>query len=90
MVVKNDLDRFHLVGDVIQRVPSLGPRAAYVEKWLRDRLSDHHAYIIEHGEDPPEIKDWRWPGKGKGGAAVKPKKRAVPKTSRARRRVSVR
>jgi len=88
MVVKNDLDRFHLVSDVIQRVPSLGPRASSVEKWLRDRLADHHAYIVEHGEDPPEIRDWRWPGKGKG-AAVQPRKRAT-KALRARRRVAVR
>jgi xylulose-5-phosphate/fructose-6-phosphate phosphoketolase len=88
MVVRNDLDRFHLVSDVIQRVPNLGPRAASVEKWLRDRLADHHAYIVEHGEDLPEIKDWRWPGKGKG-AAVKAKKRAAPAGKRARRRVAV-
>jgi xylulose-5-phosphate/fructose-6-phosphate phosphoketolase len=63
MVVKNDLDRFHLVGDVIDRVPGLGARAAYVKKWLADRLADHHAYICAHGEDLPEIRDWRWPGK---------------------------
>ena len=76
MVVRNDLDRFHLVGDVIDRVPGLGARAAYVKKWLRDRLSDHHAYILEHGEDPPEITDWRWPGKRV------PKRRPAPRRKR--------
>ncbi|HEY3269394.1 MAG TPA: phosphoketolase family protein [Armatimonadota bacterium] len=61
MVVLNDLDRFHLVGDVIDRVPSLGYKAAYLKQYLRDRLVDHHQYIIEHGDDLPEIRDWKWP-----------------------------
>jgi len=60
MVVRNDLDRFHLVGDVIERVPLLGAHAAYVRQWLRDRLVDHQRYIREHGEDMPEIRNWRW------------------------------
>ncbi len=61
MVVRNDLDRFHLVEDVIDRVPSLGSRAAYVRQAMRDKLVEHRQYIIEHGDDMPEIKDWRWP-----------------------------
>ena len=60
MVVLNDLDRFHLVGDVIDRVPGLGSRAAYAKQFLRDKLTDHKAYIREHGEDMPEIRNWRW------------------------------
>ena len=60
MVVRNDLDRFHLVGDAADRVSALGPRAAHIKQAMRDRLADHRRYICEHGEDPPEIKDWRW------------------------------
>ena len=60
MAVLNDLDRFHLAGDVIDRVPSLGSRAATVKQHLRDRLTEHRAYVTEHGEDMPEIRDWRW------------------------------
>jgi xylulose-5-phosphate/fructose-6-phosphate phosphoketolase len=60
MVVLNDLDRFHLVGDVIDRVPRLGTRAAYVKQALRDKLIDHKAYICKYGQDMPEIRNWQW------------------------------
>ena len=60
MVVRNDMDRFHLVADVIDRVPQLGSRAAYLQQWLRDRLIEHRHHIIEHGVDMPEITQWRW------------------------------
>ncbi len=60
MTVMNDLDRFHLVGDVIDRVPGLGTRGAYVKQALRDKLIEHKRYIAEHGEDMPEILTWRW------------------------------
>jgi xylulose-5-phosphate/fructose-6-phosphate phosphoketolase len=63
MVVRNDLDRFHLVEDVIDRVSKLGPRAAYLKQALRDKLIDHKEYIEEHGDDMPEIRDWSW-GRG--------------------------
>jgi xylulose-5-phosphate/fructose-6-phosphate phosphoketolase len=56
----NDLDRFHLAGDVIDRVPSLGSRAAYAKQFLRDKLLDHKKYIQKHGEDLPEIRNWKW------------------------------
>ena len=64
MVVLNDLDRFHLVGDVIDRVPSLGSRAAYAKQFLRDRLLDHKTYIDKHGQDMPEIRNWKWRREG--------------------------
>ena len=60
MAVLNDIDRFHLVKDVVDRVPSLGPRAAYLTQIIRDKLIDHQRYIRQHGEDMPEIRDWKW------------------------------
>jgi xylulose-5-phosphate/fructose-6-phosphate phosphoketolase len=62
MVVRNDLDRFHLVEDVIDRVPGLGARAAYLKQALRDKLIDHKQYIETYGDDMPEIKNWAWGG----------------------------
>ncbi|MFC5263196.1 phosphoketolase [Kribbella qitaiheensis] len=61
MVVRNDLDRFHLAIDVIDRVPGLGQRAVQVRQWLTDQRTRHHAYILERGDDLPEIRDWQWP-----------------------------
>ena len=60
MVVMNDLDRFHLVADVVDRVPRLRQRAAYVKQYVRDRLIDHKEYIRENGQDMPEISEWKW------------------------------
>ena len=60
MVVRNDMDRFHLAVDVIDRVPKLGANAAHVKQLIRDILIDHQAYICEHGEDMPLVRDWRW------------------------------
>lgn len=61
MAVRNDIDRYHLVSDVIDRVPALAKSAAYVKQMLRDKLIDHREYIEQYGEDPPEIRDWQWP-----------------------------
>ena len=60
MVVRNDLDRFHLMLDVIDRVPRLGYHAAYAKQAIRDKLIDHKEYITKYGDDLPEIRDWRW------------------------------
>jgi xylulose-5-phosphate/fructose-6-phosphate phosphoketolase len=60
MVVLNELDRFHLVNDVIDRVPALGAEAAYARQFIRDRLFDHKKYVHRYGEDMPEISNWKW------------------------------
>jgi xylulose-5-phosphate/fructose-6-phosphate phosphoketolase len=62
MVMLNDLDRFHLVIDVLDRVPGLGPRTASLRQRMIDARLDARRYGREHGEDPPEIADWRWNG----------------------------
>jgi xylulose-5-phosphate/fructose-6-phosphate phosphoketolase len=67
MCVRNDLDRFHLAADVIDRVPHLGARAAYVKQALRDKLIEHKQYITKHGEDMPEITSWTWGQYGTAG-----------------------
>jgi len=61
MAVRNDIDRFHLVADVIDRVPKLGHRAAYLRQIIRDKLIEHREYINRYGEDMPEIREWKWP-----------------------------
>jgi xylulose-5-phosphate/fructose-6-phosphate phosphoketolase len=61
MVMLNDLDRFHLVMDVIDRVPGLGERAAALRQEMVDERLRHRAYTREHGDDPPELRDWTWP-----------------------------
>ncbi|WP_218149237.1 phosphoketolase [Chitinophaga sp. YR573] len=60
MVVLNELDRFHLVGEVIDRVPGLGSRGAYTKQYIRNKLLDHKAYVTTYGEDMPEIRNWQW------------------------------
>jgi xylulose-5-phosphate/fructose-6-phosphate phosphoketolase len=60
MVVLNDVDRFHLVEDVIDRVPQLRAKAAYAKQAIRDKLIEHKQYIARHGEDMPEIQQWCW------------------------------
>jgi xylulose-5-phosphate/fructose-6-phosphate phosphoketolase len=62
MVVLNDLDRFHLVGDVIRRVPGFSARAGGARQVIETKLAEHKRYIAIHGEDMPEIQEWRWGG----------------------------
>jgi len=59
MVVRNDLDRFHLVADVIDRVPKLGYIAAYTKQYIRDKIIEHKQYIKKYGQDMPEIREWQ-------------------------------
>jgi len=66
MTVLNDLDRFHLVMDTIDRVPQTGERGIYLKKQLRDKLIEHKRYIDLHGEDLPEIRNWIWGAKRAG------------------------
>ena len=61
MVVLNDLDRFHLAGDVVDRVPRLRNTGAHFKQFLRDKLIEHRNYVNLRGEDMPEIRDWKWP-----------------------------
>jgi xylulose-5-phosphate/fructose-6-phosphate phosphoketolase len=61
MVMLNDLDRYHLVMDVIDRVPGMAERAAHLRQHMSDERLRHRAYTREHGDDPPELRDWTWP-----------------------------
>jgi xylulose-5-phosphate/fructose-6-phosphate phosphoketolase len=61
MTVLNDMDRFHLAGDVVDRVPRLQRVGAHFKQLLRDRLIEHKEYIVKVGDDLPEIKNWKWP-----------------------------
>jgi xylulose-5-phosphate/fructose-6-phosphate phosphoketolase len=62
MVMLNDMDRFHLVMDVIDRVPGLGTRHAALRQHMADERLRHRAYTREHGDDPADVRDWTWPG----------------------------
>jgi len=61
MAVQNDLDRFHLAGDVVDRVPRLQRIGAHFKQFLRNKLVDHKQYVDDRGDDMPEIKNWKWP-----------------------------
>jgi len=62
MVMLNDMDRFHLVRDVIDRVPGLGTRASALRQQMTDERLRHRAYTRQHGDDPADVRDWTWPG----------------------------
>ena len=61
MAELNDLDRFHLAGDVVDRVPRLARIGAHFKQHLRNKLLEHKEHIYKHGDDMPEIRDWTWP-----------------------------
>lgn len=65
ILVMNDLDRFHLVSDVIDRVPQLGSKAAYAKQAIHEKLIEHKWYVTKYGEDMPEIREWKWPMESK-------------------------
>ncbi|MEI2267524.1 phosphoketolase family protein [Erwinia sp. CGal63] len=67
MTVLNELDRYHLAQEAILRVPGLQEKAADVLDALQEKLAAHHAYVREHGEDIPEVRDWKWPSQEGGG-----------------------
>ncbi|HKJ83546.1 MAG TPA: phosphoketolase family protein [Mariprofundaceae bacterium] len=60
MVVRNDLDRFHLVGDVVDRIPALSAKAPHIKQAMRDKLIEHRQYITQYGQDMPEVRNWKW------------------------------
>ena len=60
MTVRNEIDRFHLAGDAIDRVPRIRERAAHVKQMIREKLVDHRLYIEQYGQDIPEVREWSW------------------------------
>lgn len=73
MVVLNELDRFHLAKDVIDRVPGLSPSTDTLAQIISDKLIHHKRYIRQHGEDMPEIRDWKWGANGAGSRSSQPR-----------------
>ena len=72
MTVLNDLDRFHLVMDTIDRLPQTGDKGIYLKQQLKDKLIEHKQYIDKYGEDMPEIRNWKWPGNAQLGGHSAP------------------
>jgi hypothetical protein len=60
MRVQNEIDRFHLVKDVVDRVPNLGSKGDYLKQQMKDKLIEHKHYVDKHGQDLPEIRNWKW------------------------------
>jgi xylulose-5-phosphate/fructose-6-phosphate phosphoketolase len=61
MAVRNEIDRYHLMADVFDRVPKLSAEAVHAKQALRAKLNEHTEYIAAHGDDMPGVRDWRWP-----------------------------
>jgi xylulose-5-phosphate/fructose-6-phosphate phosphoketolase len=81
MVMMNDLDRYHLVMDVIDRVPGLGSRAAGLRQLMVDTRRRARAWTREHGEDLPEVRDWSWSPAADPGRSSSPSTTADPDTT---------
>ncbi|HTL89385.1 MAG TPA: phosphoketolase family protein, partial [Leptolyngbya sp.] len=80
MVVLNDLDRFHLAQDVIDRVAKLNTVGAYVKQIARDKLTQHKRYIVQHGKDMPEVENWKWQYYTQQNASTNAEKTVIPQT----------
>jgi xylulose-5-phosphate/fructose-6-phosphate phosphoketolase len=72
MTVLNDLDRFHLIEAVLDYVPGLSGRMAHIRQRIRDKLVEHREYIRRHGDDMPEIKNWKWTPRADHGVLARP------------------
>jgi xylulose-5-phosphate/fructose-6-phosphate phosphoketolase len=75
MRVQNEIDRFHLVKDVVDRVPNLGSKGDYLKQQMKDKLIEHKHYVDKHGQDLPEIRNWKW-GHGKTSPTDSPTKKS--------------
>ena len=62
MTVLNELDRFHLVMDTVDRLPQTGAKGIHLKRMLKDKLAEHRQHIVQNGEDLPEVRGWLWPG----------------------------
>jgi len=85
MRVQNEIDRFNLVKDVVDRVPNLGSKGDYLKQQMKDKLIEHKHYVDKHGQDLPEIRNWKWgataAGKSSAGIMTDDHK-AIPELNR--------
>jgi hypothetical protein len=79
--VQNEIDRFHLVKDVVDRVPNLGSKGDYLKQQMKDKLIEHKHYVDRHGQDLPEIRNWKW-GATAAGKCASGDHKLVPELNR--------